>query len=96
MNMHLRIDSTFVETKRWHQEQEALRKFVECYEDKKLVLLELGVGYNTPAIIKYPFERMTIYFPNVSLIRLNIEDKPKKGIITINQDIKEVLAAWKE
>ena len=96
MNMHLRIDSTFVETTIWYQEQEALQKFVERYEDKKLVLLELGVGYNTPTIIKYPFERMTIYFPNVSLIRLNIEDKPKEGIITINQDIKEVLAAWKE
>jgi len=37
-------------------------------------LLELGVGYNTPVIIRYPFEAITLKYPSTTLIRVNISD----------------------
>lgn len=39
----------------------------------RVVLLELGIGYNTPAIIRFPFERVVYHNPNATLIRLNAE-----------------------
>ncbi len=42
-------------------------------EKGKVVLLELGIGFNTPAIIRYPFEQITYRNPAATLIRLNSE-----------------------
>ena len=47
--------------------------------DKKLVLLELGVGFNTPTIIRFPFEKLVREHDNISLIRLNLEQAVVPG-----------------
>lgn len=95
LTTHLRIDETFVETQNWHQQEAAYLAFLQANAEKKIVFLEVGVGYNTPTIIKFPFERLTAALPAASLIRLNLEDSEREGIITIQEDIKEVIAAWR-
>ena len=59
MTMHLRVDQSFVQNETWEASYEAYLGFIEGIEDQKVVFLELGVGYNTPTIIRYPFEKMT-------------------------------------
>ena len=95
LTTHLRVDGAFVETQKWHEQEAAYLKFLQEHAEEKLVFLELGVGYNTPTIIKFPFERLNAALPQASLIRVNLEDGEKEGIITIQEDIKEVIAAWK-
>ena len=55
MTMNLRSDDTFVEDEGWHRASAAYAEFLENHKDKHIVYLELGVGANTPVIIKYPF-----------------------------------------
>ena len=95
MMSRLRIDNRFVEDANWHQQEAAYLAFLQANAEKKIVFLELGVGYNTPTIIKFPFERLNAALPAASLIRLNLEDSEREGIITIQEDIKEVIAAWR-
>lgn len=95
LTTHLRVDGAFVETQNWHQQEAAYLAFLQANAEKKIVFLEVGVGYNTPTIIKFPFERLTAALPAASLIRLNLEDSEREGIITIQEDIKEVIAAWR-
>ena len=59
MTMNLRCDDTFVEDEGWHRAAERYENFLRTRRGGKLLFLELGVGYNTPVIIKYPFWRMT-------------------------------------
>lgn len=59
MAMNLRCDDTFMEDEGWHLAAERYENFLRTREGQKLLFLELGVGYNTPGIIKYPFLRMT-------------------------------------
>ena len=47
--------------------------FLSDVIDKKLVLLELGVGFNTPTIIRFPFEKLVREHEDISLIRLNLD-----------------------
>ncbi|WP_421409851.1 Sir2 silent information regulator family NAD-dependent deacetylase [Streptococcus suis] len=95
MMSRLRFDHRFVEDKIWHQQEEAYLTFLQTYADKKIVFLELGVGYNTPTIIKFPFERLNQILPNASLIRVNLEDPECEGILTFHHDMQEVVSAWK-
>ncbi len=55
MSMNLRCDDTFVEDRGWQEAQRRYHEFVDGHRHKKVVYLELGVGGNTPVIIKYPF-----------------------------------------
>ena len=59
MTMNLRCDDKFVEDEGWHMAAERYENFLRTRAGQKLLFLELGVGYNTPGIIKYPFLRMT-------------------------------------
>lgn len=59
LTMNLRSDDTFVEDEGWHKAGRRYHDFINHHKKKPLLLLELGVGYNTPGIIKYPFWRMT-------------------------------------
>lgn len=68
---NLRVDDHFVEDGHWHQQSERFQQFVDEHRDGKLVLLELGVGFNTPGIIRIPFEKMAATFPHTSLVRFN-------------------------
>lgn len=59
MSMNLRCDGTFVQDEGWYQAQSRYQVFLRRHEGLRIVFLELGVGYNTPIIIKYPFWKMT-------------------------------------
>lgn len=74
MTMHLRCDQYFVEDEHWHQAAERYASFLEKHGKDRVALLELGVGFNTPTIIRFPFEQMVRRNENWSLIRLNLEE----------------------
>ena len=59
MTMNLRSDDTFVQDAGWHAAARRYEAFVERYQNRRILLLELGVGGNTPGIIKIPFLRLT-------------------------------------
>ena len=59
MTMNLRCDDTFVEDDGWHKAAERYENFLRTRNRQEILFLELGVGYNTPVIIKYPFWQMT-------------------------------------
>ena len=84
--------------------QHAYEQFINQYKDKKLLLIELGVGFNTPGIIRFPFEQMTATFKDTTLIRVNdtyldvafeirdktilIQDDCDRVISEVNHDFK--------
>ncbi len=74
MTMHLRCDQYFVEDENWHAAAGRYRDFLEKLGTQKAVLLELGVGFNTPTIIRFPFEKMLRDNSSLSLIRLNLAE----------------------
>ena len=59
MDVNLRVNQYFVQDKNWYESDERYEKYVTEHINSRLVLLELGVGMNTPSIIRYPFERIT-------------------------------------
>lgn len=59
MTMNLRADSTFVEDEGWHRAAVRYKHFLQEHQRENILFLELGVGMNTPGIIKYPFWRMS-------------------------------------
>lgn len=59
MTMNLRADDTFVQDDGWYQAAKRYDGFLQSIKGKRVLFLELGVGYNTPVIIKFPFWRMT-------------------------------------
>ena len=63
LTMNLRCDDTFVEDEGWHKAAEHYENFLRTRAGQNILFLELGVGFNTPAIIKYPFWRMTAKHP---------------------------------
>lgn len=71
MEVNLRKDAYFVQEENWYKQNKAYKKFLNNAKDKKVVLLELGVGFNTPIIIRFPFEQMTIKNKNWNLVRIN-------------------------
>jgi NAD-dependent SIR2 family protein deacetylase len=73
LERNLRIDDRFVEEP-YLAKQPDFTGFVSQSTDGKLVLLELGVGFNTPVIIRYPFEWITARHPYATLIRINLAD----------------------
>lgn len=74
MDVHVRKNQYFVQDEAWHEAADRYEAFMARYAGKdKIVLLELGIGYNTPTIIRYPFEQITYRNPNATLIRLNSE-----------------------
>ena len=105
MSMNLRADHTFVTDKGWHKASKQYEKFLQTRNiikngeqegDGKVLFLELGVGGNTPRIIKYPFWQMTEKNPNAGYACINFGEavvplKIEKQSICINDDIGEVL-----
>ena len=73
MTINLRSDDKFVEDSGWHQAAYRYKKFLSRHLDDDIVFLELGVGGNTPGIIKYPFWRMTAENPKATYICVNQE-----------------------
>ena len=74
MSMNLRSDDTFVQDSGWHEAAKRYSDFIDSRNaavDGKVLLLELGVGGNTPVIIKYPFWQMTARNPNAFYVCIN-------------------------
>ena len=71
LTMNLRSDNKFVEDEGWHRAAERYENFLRTREGQKILFLELGVGYNTPVIIKYPFWQMTAKNPNAIYACIN-------------------------
>ncbi len=98
MAMNLRSDDTFVEDLGWNEAASRYVNFVQSHEGKKLLLLELGVGSNTPGIIKYPFWRLTAQNKNATYVCINFGEAecPKQienRAILVNADIADVIEA---
>ena len=74
MTMNLRCDATFVEDAGWHAACRRYENFIEKYREKKILFLELGVGSNTPGIIKYPFWRLTAENKRAFYACVNLEN----------------------
>ncbi len=95
MTCNLRVDDGFVEDDGWRAAAARYSSFVEGCKGKNTVLLELGVGANTPVIIKYPFWEMSRE-NNFSYICINLNqafapEEIQKNSICIDGDITEVL-----
>lgn len=96
LTMNLRSDDTFVEDKGWHRAAERYENFFRTRAGQKILFLELGVGYNTPVIIKYPFWQMTAKNPNATYICINqrqavCPQEIERQSVCINADIGQVL-----
>ena len=96
LTMNLRADDSFVEDEGWHRAAERYENFLRTRAGGKILFLELGVGYNTPVIIKYPFWRMTVKNPNAIYACINhgqavCPEEIEKQSICIDADIGSVL-----
>ena len=96
LTMNLRADDSFVEDEGWHRAAERYENFLRTRAGEKILFLELGVGYNTPVIIKYPFWRMTVKNPNAIYACINhgqavCPEEIEKQSICIDADIGSVL-----
>ena len=96
MTMNLRCDSTFVQDKGWYAAALQYEDFIRHHQGIKLLFLELGVGGNTPVIIKYPFWKYTLQnkLATYACINMNEAFVPReiaKQSICIDGDIGSVL-----
>lgn len=97
---NMRGARNFIEDKvMWNRKE--FEQFVKEARNCKTVFIELGAGFNTPGIIRHPFQRLTYLYQDVTLIRINgefpaVPDKIKDKSIEITGDIGEVLEKMRE
>jgi len=101
LTMNLRSDDKFVEDEGWHRASERYQTFLRTRKNQKVLFLELGVGYNTPVIIKYPFLQMTAHNPNATYACINkgeayCPSEIENRSICINADIYGVIKMLNE
>lgn len=98
MTTNLRADDRFVQDAGWYAAADRYDAYLKEHAGGKLLLLELGVGGNTPVIIKYPFWRLTAQNPDVTYACLNLgeADVPEQiagQSICVDADIAEEMEA---
>lgn len=98
MEVNIRKDAYFVQDKTWYAAEGRYEDFCGKACGKRTVLLELGVGYNTPTIIRFPFERMVYENKGVFLVRMNTQYPdaiPENAAKTLSfaEDINEAIDA---
>lgn len=96
MSMNLRADDTFVQDKNWDEQKSRYEEFLKMSDNSKILFLELGVGFNTPSIIKYNFWRMTLnnkksVYASINLGECYCASDIEERSICIDYDIAEVL-----
>ena len=98
MNMNLRSDNYFVEDENWKTQEKNFSLFLEnaLNSKKKILLVEVGVGFNTPIIIRFPFEKLVRENKNVELLRLNLKEAVipqdiENKSIAINESLEKVI-----
>ena len=99
--MNLRCDDTFVEDDGWREASGRYQDFLRHHKTDRILYLELGVGMNTPGIIKFPFWRMTAENPAAAFAAINQEEpcvpeEIEARSIRIKGDIREALALLAE
>ena len=101
MDMNLRKDANFVQDENWYRQSEKYEDFLSRSKGKNVVLLEIGVGFNTPGIIRIPFEQMTANSEKTTLIRIN-KDYPNPMLeienktISFDEDTNKIIEDLKE
>ena len=95
LTMNLRSDDRFVEDEGWHRAAQRYHQFLRSH-DGKVLFLELGIGYNTPSIIKFPFWQMTAENPEATYACINFgeamyPEEIQAQTIAIDGDIGEVI-----
>ncbi len=99
MDVHVRKNQFFVQDENWEIAASRYEDFINRYaENGRVVLLELGVGFNTPTIIRYPFERIAYKNTDATLIRLNSEypygvKETEKRTISFTENMERVVTA---
>ena len=101
ITMNLRADDTFVEDRGWHAAADRYRDFLRRHGGMRTLFLELGVGGNTPVIIKYPFWQMTAANKAATYACINLGEavapvEIEHQSILIDADIARVIAAISE
>lgn len=101
LTLNLRCDDSFVEDEGWHRAAERYENFLRTRGGQRVLFMELGVGYNTPVIIKYPFWHMTAKNPNAVYACVNLDGADSmRGIeersILIEADIGDVVRRLRE
>lgn len=101
MTQNMRFDDTFVENEGWRRAMNRYQEFIRQHRDTNLLLLELGVGGNTPGIIKFPFWQLTAQDPAFTYACVTLNDAVCPPSITdqsicISADINDVLQALAE
>lgn len=96
MTMNLRVDHAFVEDDGWHKAAERYQGFIRRHKGLHILYLELGVGGNTPGIIKYPFWQLTFQNTNAVYACINLSEaycpaEINKQSICIAGDIGDIL-----
>lgn len=96
MTTNLRCDDTFVEDSGWKEASNRYLCFLKANNGKKILNLELGVGFNTPVIIKYPFWKMTLQNKNACYVCINkgqiyIPNEIKNRSLGFNADISNII-----
>lgn len=85
-----------VQDENWYKQATRYKEFLKEAENKNVVLLEIGVGFNTPGIIRYPFEQMAKDDDRTMLIRIN-KDYPipmlyiKNKMISFDEDTSKII-----
>lgn len=82
MVMNLRCDDSFVQDKGWYTAAERYEEFIRRHRNLHILFLELGVGFNTPGIIKYPFMQMTAENPKAIYACINMNEAYAPGEIS--------------
>ena len=101
LTLNLRCDDSVVEDEGWHRAAERYETFLRTRGGQRVLFMELGVGYNTPVIIKYPFWHMTAKNPNAVYACVNLDGADSmRGIeersILIEADIGDVVRRLRE
>ena len=96
MSMNLRADDTFVQDEGWYAAARRYEDFIRRHSGGAVLYLELGVGMNTPGIIKYPFWQQVYKNPKASYICINqgeayVPQEIEKRSLCLNTDIGQVL-----
>lgn len=96
MSVNVRTDANFIQDDNWYRQDRKYSDFLDNTKNKNVLLIELGVGFNTPGIIRIPFEQMTYQNSNWKLVRINKDNCTtffdiKNKSILIQSDIDKII-----
>ena len=96
MEVNIRKDAFFVQDDNWYIQSKRYEEFLDKAVNKKMLLLELGVGFNTPSIIRFPFEQMIYNNQKWNLVRVNKEFADtyldiQERTVSVEADLKDII-----